>query len=83
MAPPSLGHLLDEYFLSSYTHDQSVMSKTQQSDLFAERLRDLGPTLTPASRRVARFIAENRAVTLGSSALSLAARIGTSDATVV
>lgn len=60
------------------------MSKsTKHHDLFADRLRDLGPTLTPASRRVARFIAENHAVTLGSSALSLTARIGTSDATVV
>lgn len=63
---------------------QAVMSKSNKHhDLFADRLRDLGPTLTPASRCVARFINENRAVMLGRSALSLAARIGTSDATVV
>lgn len=41
------------------------------------------PALPPAMRRVARFIAANRPLVLAWSAAELAARIGTSDATVV
>lgn len=41
------------------------------------------PALPPAMRRVARFIAANRPLVLACSAAELAARIGTSDATVV
>lgn len=53
------------------------------TDLLAERLRDTAAHLSPTARRVARFIQDNRALTLASSAMELAARIGTSDATVV
>jgi DNA-binding MurR/RpiR family transcriptional regulator len=53
------------------------------SDPFAEQLRDRGSSLAPAARRIARFIAENRAVALSLSAAELAARTGSSDATVV
>ena len=53
------------------------------ADPLADRLRDAGPSLSPAALRVARFIAENRVLALASSAADLAARVGTSDATVV
>lgn len=53
------------------------------ADPLSDRLREAGAALSPGARRVARFIAENRALTLASSAADLAARIGTSDATVV
>jgi DNA-binding MurR/RpiR family transcriptional regulator len=53
------------------------------ADPFAERLRELGPGMSPAARRVSRFIAGNRAIALGASAADLAERVGTSDATVV
>lgn len=53
------------------------------TDLLADRLRDAAAHLSPTARRVARFIQDNRALTLASSAMELAARIGTSDATVV
>jgi DNA-binding MurR/RpiR family transcriptional regulator len=42
-----------------------------------------GPALPPAMRRVARFIDANRPLVLAWSAAEVAARIGTSDATVV
>jgi DNA-binding MurR/RpiR family transcriptional regulator len=50
---------------------------------FAERLRELGPGLSPGARRVSRYIADNPAIALGASAADLAERVGTSDATVV
>lgn len=52
-------------------------------DAFGAQLAEAQATLPPTARRVARFIAENRALTLASSAADLASRIGTSDATVV
>ncbi|WP_164868014.1 MurR/RpiR family transcriptional regulator [Rhodovarius crocodyli] len=48
-----------------------------------DRLRDATANLSPTARRVARFILDNPALALASSAAELAARIGTSDATVV
>ncbi len=50
-------------------------------DAFAERLQN--GALSPVARRVARFIAENRALALACSAAELAERTGTSDASVV
>lgn len=50
---------------------------------FSERFRARAGSLSPAAARVAKFIDQNRATTLGSSAAELAASIGTSDATVV
>ncbi len=41
------------------------------------------PDLAPAARRVIRFIDDNRAKALASSAMEIAAQVGTSDATVV
>lgn len=52
-------------------------------DAFGTHFAQAQAALPPAARRVARFIAENRALTLASSAADLASRIGTSDATVV
>ncbi len=53
------------------------------TDLFRARLDLHGASLPPASRRVAQYIDANRAAVLASSALDLAARTGTSDATVI
>jgi DNA-binding MurR/RpiR family transcriptional regulator len=52
-------------------------------DLLRARLDTHGGTLPPASRRVALYIDANRAAVLASSAMDLAARTDTSDATVV
>lgn len=52
-------------------------------DLFRARLDAHGGTLPPASRRVALYIDANRAAVLASSAVDLAARTDTSDATVI
>lgn len=52
-------------------------------DLFRARLDTHGGTLPPASRRVALYIDANRAAVLASSAMDLAARTDTSDATVI
>ncbi len=52
-------------------------------DLFRARMDTHGGTLPPASRRVAEYIDANRAAVLASSALELAARTDTSDATVI
>ena len=41
------------------------------------------PDLAPAARRVIRFIDDNRATALASSAMEIGAQVGTSDATVV
>lgn len=51
------------------------------ADPFGERLGAVVPALSPAGRRVARFLNENRPLAL--SAVELAERTGTSDATVV
>ena len=52
-------------------------------DLIAARFEVAAASLSPALRRVARFITENRALALAGSAADLATRTGTSDATVV
>lgn len=52
-------------------------------DLYRERLDAHAATLSPASRRVARYIDANRPAVLASSALELATRTDTSDATVI
>jgi DNA-binding MurR/RpiR family transcriptional regulator len=52
-------------------------------DPFAQRLADRSPALSPSALRVARYIDANKATVLASSAAELAARIGTSDATVI
>lgn len=53
------------------------------TDPLATRFKRAAASLSPAARRVVRFILENRALTLASSAMDLATRTGTSDATVV
>jgi len=53
------------------------------ADVFAARLAALGSSLAPAGRRVARFIDQNRAAVLASTAVEIAARTRTSDATVI
>ena len=52
-------------------------------DLFKARLDAREHALAPACRKVAQYIDANRASVLASSALEVAARTGTSDATVV
>ncbi len=52
-------------------------------DLYRERLDAHAAKLSPASRRVARYIDANRPAVLASSAMELAARTDTSDATVI
>ncbi len=52
-------------------------------DLYRERLDAHAATLSPTSQRVARYIDANRPAVLASSALQLAARTDTSDATVI
>jgi DNA-binding MurR/RpiR family transcriptional regulator len=56
---------------------------SRQDDLFAQRLAASHAALSPAARRVIRFIDQHRAAALASSAAELAASIGTSDATVI
>jgi DNA-binding MurR/RpiR family transcriptional regulator len=53
------------------------------ADPFGSRLQAQDRSLSPAASRVAKFIDQNRATALASSAAELAASIGTSDATVV
>lgn len=53
------------------------------ADLFGQRVAAAQSALSPAERRVIRFIDQNRVATLASSAMQLASSIGTSDATVV
>lgn len=57
--------------------------RSAEADLFAERMAAARKTLSPAARRVVRFIDRNRIAVLASSATELGASIGTSDATVV
>ena len=54
-----------------------------RADPLTTRFEAAAASLSPAARRVARFIVENRALALASSAMDLATRTGTSDATVV
>lgn len=54
-----------------------------ETDPFGARLSAAEATLSPAALKVARFIDRNRVAVLAQSAAELAARIGTSDATVV
>jgi DNA-binding MurR/RpiR family transcriptional regulator len=61
----------------------TASSRSEVPDLLAARLKDVAHSLPSGMRRVARFISDNRAVTLGASAANLASRTGTSDATVV
>lgn len=51
--------------------------------MFADRVAERLPHLRPAERRVARYFENNREEVLISSALSLAAKVRTSDATIV
>ena len=53
------------------------------SDPYGERLHAGSARLSPASRRVASYIDSNRVAVLASSAMELAARTETSDATVI
>jgi DNA-binding MurR/RpiR family transcriptional regulator len=53
------------------------------TDFFGERIRAQSRSLSPAAHRVAKFIDQNRARAIASSAAELAASVGTSDATVV
>lgn len=54
-----------------------------ERDPFGTKLGLLGSSLSPAERRVAQFIDRNRVAVLASSAVELAAKARTSDATVV
>lgn len=61
----------------------SVRGTPAATDPFGERLGAALRGLSPAGRRVARFLDENRPLALALSAAELAGRTGTSDATVV
>lgn len=52
-------------------------------DLFEDRFARRRGRLSPAFLRVAEFIRANRAAVLGASAMEIARRVGTSDATVI
>lgn len=60
-----------------------AVPETAPADAFGARLQAAMPGLPPAGRRVARFLNENRPLALALSAMELAGRTGTSDATVV
>lgn len=60
-----------------------MRSSSALTDPFGDRLGAALSSLSPAARRVARFLGENRALALALSAAELAGRTGTSDATVV
>ena len=53
------------------------------ADEFGATVRRLMPSLSPAVARVASYLDQNRAMVLASSALQIAAQLGTSDATVI
>lgn len=63
--------------------ENGQISATNVVDLFRQRLAERESLLAPAGRRVARYIDQNRAAVLASSAVELAASTRTSDATVV
>jgi DNA-binding MurR/RpiR family transcriptional regulator len=78
--------LINKKFSLHWMPQQAVATMSSTSDirdLFAERVAEHGATMAPAVRRVVQFIDQNRAIVLASSALDLAERIGTSDATVI
>lgn len=54
-----------------------------RTDRLTERIRNRGPSLTPALVRVINYIDNNRLEALTKSAVDLGAAIGTSDATVI
>ena len=60
-----------------------MRSSSALTDPFGDHLGAALSGLSPAARRVARFLGENRALALALSAAELAGRTGTSDATVV
>ena len=60
-----------------------MIRKPKNVDPYRERLDAKLATLPPASRRVASYIDSNRLAVLASSAIELAARTETSDATVI
>jgi DNA-binding MurR/RpiR family transcriptional regulator len=64
-------------------YETDMGEKRSAVDLFGERLRSRDGSLSRAERRVAKFIDQNRATALASSAAQLAATVGISDATVV
>lgn len=53
------------------------------ADEFGDTVRRLTGSLSPAGARVASYLDQNRAMVLASSALQIAAQLGTSDATVI
>jgi DNA-binding MurR/RpiR family transcriptional regulator len=69
--------------VENLTPKSTASDHSEVLDTFATRLNDVVQSLPPGMRRVARFISDNRAVSLGASAADLASRTGTSDATVV
>jgi DNA-binding MurR/RpiR family transcriptional regulator len=62
---------------------KTMDSMIRRADLFRDRLETHGRSLKPANRRVTDYIDANRATVLASSAVDIAARTSTSDATVV
>lgn len=53
------------------------------ADEFGDRVRRMTASLSPSAARVASYLDQNRAMVLASSALQIAAQLGTSDATVI
>jgi len=62
---------------------QTVSSGTSTADLFADRLREKQEGLSRTMSRVVRYIEQNRVAVLASSAVEIARRTRTSDATVI
>ena len=67
----------------AHTTKPAASARSEVPDLLAARLKDVAQSLPPGMRRVAKFISDNHALSLGASAAILASRTGTSDATVV
>ncbi|MFN3449503.1 MAG: MurR/RpiR family transcriptional regulator, partial [Roseococcus sp.] len=62
---------------------QPPPAQSLPADSFPARLAEAAPRLSPAARRVARFLEQNPPLALALSASELAARTATSDATVI
>lgn len=60
-----------------------TITDRDETDLFGRRLKERRAALAPAASRVVSFIDQNRGAVLASSAAQLAARLETSDATVI
>lgn len=60
-----------------------MKANPKMTDLFGDQFQAHKAALSPAARRVAAFIEQNRMMVLASSAAELAACTGTSDATIV